>query len=72
MAKAIDWNTLEESASRAREQAYAPYSKIKVGAEVLAASGKAYSRANVENASFGLTLCAERNALATAISRGER
>ena len=68
----MDWNKLVESAKKVREKAYAPYSKFKVGAAVLAASGKIYIGCNVENASFGLTICAERNAVANAIAQGEK
>jgi len=54
------------------EQAYVPYSHYPVGAAVLFSSGKIYSGCNVENASYGLTVCAERNAIFQAIARGER
>ena len=55
-----------------RRHAYVPYSKFAVGAALLGASGRIYVGCNVENLSFGLTLCAERSALATAIGSGER
>ena len=58
-----------ESAERARRNAYAPYSGYKVGAAVLSsASGRIYSGCNVENSSFGATICAERNAVLSAIA----
>lgn len=63
---------LLELARKASENAYTPYSKFKVGACVLFESGSYYSGCNVENASYGLTLCAERNALSTAICAGEK
>ncbi len=52
--------------------AYAPYSKLKVGAAALFHDGAVITGVNVENASFGLTICAERTALASAISQGNR
>ncbi len=59
-------------ARRAREQAYVPYSRFPVGAALLDDDGTVYGGCNVENASYGLTNCAERTALFKAISEGKR
>jgi len=67
----MDANKLLEEAKVAREKAYAPYSKFSVGAALLTKSGKVFHGCNIENASFGLTNCAERTALFKAVSEGE-
>jgi cytidine deaminase len=63
---------LVASAVKVRENACAAYSKYKVGAALLAASGKVYTGCNIENSTYGLTVCAERVALWKALSEGER
>jgi cytidine deaminase len=63
---------LEKAARAAAKSSYSPYSKFRVGAAVLGDSGKIYSGANVENASYGLANCAERTAIFSAASQGER
>lgn len=63
---------LVRAAARARRGAVAPYSNFKVGAAFLTAQGKIVTGANVESASYGLTCCAERVALFTALTQGEK
>lgn len=65
-------NRLVEAARRAQKQAHAPYSRFPVGAAVLAADERVFAGCNVENSSFGLTVCAERNAVAAAVVAGTR
>lgn len=64
--------TLISSAIKARAKACAPYSKFKVGAALLTRGGKIFTGANVESASYGLTCCAERIALFSALTSGEK
>lgn len=65
-------DALVRAAKEAREQAYAPYSKFKVGAAVLCTDGRVFTGANVESASYGLSCCAERVAVFKAVSEGCR
>ena len=68
----INYTELMDYAIKASEKSYSPYSKFSVGAAVLMNSGKIYMGCNVENASYGMTICAERNAIFKAVSEGER
>ncbi len=66
------YRSLILAASKVRENSYAPFSRFKVGAAVLTQTGRIYTGCNIENSSFGLTICAERVAIFRAIADGER
>ncbi len=68
----MEYDALIVAAKQARENAHAKFSNFRVGAALCAASGKIYGGCNVENATYGLTVCAERVAIFKAISEGER
>jgi cytidine deaminase len=66
------YNELIMAATAARDLAYAPYSGFQVGAALATSASKIYTGCNVENVSLGLTICAERSAIATAIAQGSK
>mgnify|MGYP000915378773 FL=1 len=68
----IDFDLLLDQAKSASEKAYAPYSGYKVGAALLCSDGTVFTGCNVENASYSLTICAERNAVFQAVASGQR
>ncbi len=68
----MDYQVLMDKAIEVSKFAYAPYSHFAVGACVVGESGNIYTGCNFENSSFGLTICAERNAIGTAIANGEK
>ena len=67
----LEQEKLTEVATKALDSAYAPYSQFKVGAAVITATGEVFSGCNVENASYGLSMCAERNAIANAVMKSQ-
>ena len=69
---AIDWEDLTRRAFEVRERAHAPYSHYHVGAALIVASGRVFIGCNVENASYGLSLCAERSAILQMVAAGEK
>ena len=68
----MKYRELYRSAQQVVQYAYAPYSRFKVGAALLTKSGEVFTGVNVENSSFGATICAERTAFVKAISEGHR
>ena len=68
----MDYKDLVKSANEIKRNAYAPYSNFHVGAALIGNSGKVYTGVNIENSSYGATICAERTAILKAISEGEK
>lgn len=67
----LEYDTLLDRAAEAIENSYSPYSRFRVGACVLTASGNMYTGTNIENSSYSLTMCAERAAIFSAVSAGD-
>jgi cytidine deaminase len=72
MSFEIPWERLFDAAASAQAHAYAPYSRFEVGAAVMTDDGRIHAGCNVENASYGLSACAEQNAIARAVAEGGR
>lgn len=72
MSDKVNWDVLKESALAVRQKAYVPYSSFAVGAALLDDEGNVFTGCNVENASYGLTNCAERTAVFTMAASGSR
>ncbi|MDC0709700.1 cytidine deaminase [Stigmatella sp. ncwal1] len=70
MATDIPWEALFQQASKVRERAHVPYSRFPVGAAILFEDGSVVTGCNVENATYGLTVCAERGAFVSAVAQG--
>ena len=68
----MDYTNLIESALKAKENSYSPYSKFRVGAAVLTKDGKIYTGCNIENAAYTTGICAEKTAFAKAVSDGNK
>ncbi len=68
----MDIRSVIDNAKQAKQNAYAPYSNLKIGAALLTTSGKIFTGSNIENSSYGLSICAERVAVSKAVSGGER
>lgn len=66
----IDWDELIDAALKVRENAYAPYSKYRVGAAILASRGRIFLGCNVENAAYPVCICAEQAAIGAAVAAG--
>lgn len=72
MRESIPWSEMVDAARMVRRHAHAPYSRFAVGAALVDVEGTIHTGCNVENASYGLTLCAERSAVVAAIAQGAR
>lgn len=72
MTAKIDWDELTRRAFEVRARAHVPYSRYQVGAALIVASGRVFAGCNVENASYGLSLCAERSAILQMVAAGEK